>query len=205
VTDAIRAAMDAGMAAQLADLKRRLASGVPRLGWKVGFNDAAVQRKLGVDGFLLAPLDGARRLPGAARAPFRRAASRASKRKSRCAWRVALDGNATPEQALAAVAALAPAIEVVDYARPSDGLTAILTHAIFHFASVIGEERAPDVFATLAQDVPVLTKNGAVERSTDPALRIQDLGALVARGSGDSFRLRARASRGRLDPHRHVG
>jgi 2-oxo-3-hexenedioate decarboxylase len=106
------------MAAQLADLKRRLASGVPRLGWKVGFNDAAVQRKLGVDGFLVAALDGARPVSTGGTCTVPPGSQPCVEAEVAVRMARGLGGNETPEQALAAIAALAPAIEVVDYARP---------------------------------------------------------------------------------------
>jgi 2-keto-4-pentenoate hydratase len=181
MNDAVRAAMDAGMTAQLSELDRRLAAGAKRFGWKVGFNDAAVQRKLGVDGFIVGVLDASRRLRSGDTCTLPAGSQPCV--EAEVAVRMARDvgAGATGAQALAAIAALAPAIEVVDYARPSDGLTAILSHSIFHSASVIAEERAPAAFAEITGALPTLEKNGARERDPEPALRIADLGALVAR------------------------
>src|SRR6185503_4200646 len=91
---------------------------------------------------------------------------------------------ATPPSAAdawAAVGALAAAVEVVDYARPADGLAAILAHSIFHFASVIGAPCPPSAFGRLAADVPVLIKNGAHQGAPQDSLRIGEPGAVVAR------------------------
>jgi len=181
MTDVVRAALDAGMAAQRAELEHRLARGIPRLGWKVGFNDEAVQRRLGIEGFLVATLDGSRRHESGQICTLTPGSSPCVEAEVGVRMARDLAPGATSERALAAIAALAPAIEVVDYARPSNGLEAILRHAIFHAASVIGADHPLDAFGQLENDVPRLVKNGAIERVPEPTLRIVDLGAVVAR------------------------
>jgi 2-keto-4-pentenoate hydratase len=181
VTEAVAAELRDGMRAQLEELRRRLADGAGRLGWKVGFNDPAMQRRLGLDGFIVGALDASRRLApgGVCRLP----AGVSAFVEAEVAVRIDrdLDRTGTSEGAWECVGALAPAIEVVDYARPASGVAAILSHSIFHSASIIGAECAPAEFADIGPQSPVLFKNGARERGPEAALRIADMGRLLAR------------------------
>jgi 2-keto-4-pentenoate hydratase len=77
------------------------------------------------------------------------------------------------------VAGIAPAIEIVDFARPSDDLAAILEHAIFHEAVVIGAELAPTALADLVPEHPLLFRNGELARRPDPAFAPRDLAAVL--------------------------
>jgi 2-keto-4-pentenoate hydratase len=169
------------MRVQLETRARRSAEGVLRVGWKVGINDPAMQKRLGLDGFVVGALDGARRFDSGA--TCRLAAPGRPFVEAEIAVRIDREIATPPSaaEAWAAAGALAAAVEVVDYARPTDGLAAILTHSIFHSASVIGAPCPPSAFGRLAADVPVLTKNSTRQGGPQDSLRIGDLGAVAAR------------------------
>jgi 2-oxo-hept-3-ene-1,7-dioate hydratase len=159
----------------------RLQLGTPRLGWKVGINDPVVQRMLGLDGFVVGALDGAHRLADGERYRLPAGARVCVETEVAVCLAHDVDSRAGAVQALASVGALAPAIEIVDYARPSNGLAALLSHSIFHAASVIGAPQPAATFAGIEGPLPVLSKNGARERECEPSLRIADLGTVIAR------------------------
>ncbi|MDD9944487.1 MAG: fumarylacetoacetate hydrolase family protein [Myxococcales bacterium] len=131
------------------DYRQRLQNGATRLGFKVAFNPPAVQQKLGLPHSLVAGLTTATRemqrehaLEGSA-APALEAEV--------C---VRLGGPIAPSDApstvLASVAAVAPAIEVVDYDRPLDQLTDVIREGVYHRAVAFGPEREPDGEPSLA-------------------------------------------------------
>ncbi len=172
------AAVREGMAAQLRALDEHLALGMPRLGWKVAINDPAMQRRLGLDGWVTGFLRGDR--------VFRSADTYAIADgamvlvEAEIAIRVGREvpPDASVADGEAAIAAIAPAIELVDYARPMTGLATMLGHSAFHDAVVFGDER-PAVTGSVAG--PTVRCRGETVRMPDPALDPGPLGALVAR------------------------
>ena len=184
VTATVAAALRDGMRSQLEQLERRLASGVSRLGWKIGFNDPAMQRRLGLDGFIVGWLDASRHFASGATCTLPAGASAFVEAEVAVRIDRDLEPDAGSERAWQCIGTLAPAIELVDYARPASGIAEILAHSIFHSASVFGAEQAPARFAKITPDSPVLHKPGARERGPDAALRITDMGGLLARLGG---------------------
>jgi 2-keto-4-pentenoate hydratase len=176
------AAVREGMAAQLQALDEHLALGMPRLGWKVAINDPAMQRRLGLDGWVTGFLRGDR--------VFRSTDTYAIADgamvliEAEIAIRVGCEvpPDASVADGEAAIAAIAPAIELVDYARPMTGLATMLGHSVFHDAVVFGDERPP-VVGSVAGPLagPTVRCRGETVRVSDPALDPGPLGALVAR------------------------
>lgn len=166
-----------GMAAQLGRFHAELVAGAPRLGWKVAFNDPAAQQRLGLPAPQIAWIDGRNVVANGGAWPL--AAGSRVHVEAEVAIRVAHDvpADVSPEVARAAIAGVAPAIEVIDYARPSSPLAALIENAFFHAATVFGQE----VAGTLAADTALLgvDKNGAHEAEAIPGRVPADLGEIV--------------------------
>lgn len=136
----VQAAQARGMDAQLARWREQVAASGQRLGWKIGFNDRASQERLGLHepvigflhrGALLASGDTFLALPGST-----------IKVEMEIALRIGrdVDAGASVDQGEAAIAAFAPAFEVVDVTHPLEGLEALLRGNLYHAAVVIGPE-----------------------------------------------------------------
>jgi 2-oxo-hept-3-ene-1,7-dioate hydratase len=174
----VRSAVERGMAAQLERLRAAVAAGTPRLGWKIAVNDPDVQRAIGLDGPLVAALDGAARI--ASGGTYRAPCGAALAAEAEIAIEIGRDlaGNVTVEEARAAIASSAPAIEIVDRARPAGDLSALLAHSVFHAATVIGTSQPG--LAAVPPAWPRLTVAGQPPVPADPKLVPQDLAAVVA-------------------------
>ena len=162
--------LDRGMETLLAATRGAWAAGAPRVGWKIGINDPAVQRRLA----LAAPIVGALSADRVLVSGTTRAVRPAAKIAAEAEIAVLIGRDVAPstsiDDARAAIMAIAPAIELVDYAQPSATLAEILAHSIFHEAAIFGAEHDPSLLATLGSDRPVLTRNGAPARTPDPSL-----------------------------------
>ena len=131
-----------GMARQLEALRTAQAAGMSRLGWKIGINVPEVLERLGLSHSGVAWLDGRSQL--ASGATFTAAAGAKLHVEPELAlWMAApILPHLSAEQALQQVAAVAPALELVDYARPGADLDAVVAHGMFHEACVVGERRS---------------------------------------------------------------
>jgi 2-keto-4-pentenoate hydratase len=168
------------MALQLEHLREALASGMPRRGWKVGINVPEMQERLGLphpgvgwlDGRRVTPTDTAIEAPSDARLHV----------EPEVAIRLS---HAVPAECGAAtardcIAGVHPALEVVDYARPSSGLDDVVAHCMFHHATVLGAQAKLAALPDLGRTLPTLRVAG---RAFDPPrndLVPSDLAELVA-------------------------
>jgi len=166
-----------GLEAQHRHLRERLSAGMPRLGWKIAINDPAMQRRLGIEGPLVGYLRGdASVAPGSV---YRLGPGARGAAEVEIALRIGRDvaAGAEPGVARAAIASLAPAIEVVDYSLPSEPLAALVEHDFFHRAVVLGD--AVRAGAGLEGVAPRVLRGGAEEERGDLGLIPGDLGDLV--------------------------
>jgi 2-keto-4-pentenoate hydratase len=133
----------AGLAEQIALLRSRLDAGMPRLGWKVGINVPEVQRKVGLAHALVGWLDGDRLFQSGAAVPLPRG-GKIHVEPELC-LRIAKSVSSTTdrEAARGAVDAIAPALELVDYARPASSLADVVRGCMFHYATVLGAWQPP--------------------------------------------------------------
>lgn len=124
-----------GMRAQLELRQRMLDQGAVPIGWKVGLNPPAVQEKLGLDGPVVGFLTDSTLV------------------ESGTTWTLpSADAKVVVEPEVgieigpdgASVAALMPALEVVEFDRPLEELELVLGEDIFHRAVVLGPRRAID-------------------------------------------------------------
>jgi 2-keto-4-pentenoate hydratase len=155
-----------GMAAQLRRFDARLALGMPRVGWKIGVNDSRLQQALGLTEPVVGALSGAGACESGASYPVRPGAKLFV--EAEVAMRVTAD---------ATIVAVAPALELVDYALPGDSLATLLEHSIFHEAPVFGAEHPPDARPPLG--FPRLRVNDREVAGPDPVTAPTDLGALA--------------------------
>ncbi|MDX6669996.1 MAG: hypothetical protein QOI91_359 [Solirubrobacteraceae bacterium] len=151
--------LEAGMQALLARREAELSDGARPVGWKVGFNLPALWPQLGIDAPVAGYLTSSTVVePGA--------------EVSLAGWaRPVLE----PEVAITvgdggSVAALAPAIELIDADLPFEDVEAILARNIFHRAVAFG---APAPRPSLDEFACRVTRNGeeagAADTTEDPA------------------------------------
>ena len=162
------AGVERGMKTQLGLLRDTLARGETRGGWKVGLNVPAVQQHLGIEQPVVGHLTSATRLePGAS---------------------VAIGGftNAGLEPEIAAivgpsgeVAAIAPAIEIVDIDMAFDDVEPIVAANVFHRGWVTGSAREPgDV--ELGDMTAVVMRGGQAEHEASVIEAMGEFDAVLA-------------------------
>ncbi|MDX6668120.1 MAG: hypothetical protein QOK04_1500 [Solirubrobacteraceae bacterium] len=151
MTDA--AGIASGMRALLAARARELAAGASPLGWKIGINMPAIQERMGIDAPVVGSLTTATQL---------------------ATGDTVAVGEATypvvePEIAIrvgpsTSVAAVAPALELVDVNLPFDAVQPILAGNVMHRGVVLGEPQPPG--SAEGASVRVL-REGAEEAAAD--------------------------------------
>lgn len=127
-----------GMARQRDAIAAALYDGARRLGWKVGMNAPAAQQAFGLDAPVAAMLTDATLLADGATVSLDGWETPIV--EAEIAARLGRDvpGDATREEAMAAVDALAPAIELVDLGAARPGVGDILAGSIFHRGVLLG-------------------------------------------------------------------
>lgn len=164
--------LDAGMERQLARVRAEQDRGLQRVGWKVALNVPAIQKQLGLDGWVLGalPAEGVLDEPR-----FQIAPDRKIHLEAEIAIRLgtSLPSLATPEEAAESIEAYAAAVELVDYALPtSEGLTGISAHSFFHAASWVSA--AHGGFHPIGPEFPVVFRNGERVADAAPELALND-------------------------------
>ena len=177
--------IDKGMRAQLETRRARLSEGEERLGWKVGLGAPASMEKLGI----AAPAVGFLTRKGllASGATVSLKDSRVPSPSLKCCVRMARDlgGDATAQDALAAIGSIEPAIELADLdpVPAPDNLDAVLSGNIYHRHVVLGGERRAG--GALDNILSRVTRRGLeFNRTDDPEAltgKMTDIVAYVAR------------------------
>lgn len=80
---------------------------------------------------------------------------------------------------VASIAALAPALEIVDYTRGALTLAGIVESSSFHHGVVLGASRPPGFAPVLGAGCPRLLHDGVSAGTPDPALVPADLSEIV--------------------------
>jgi 2-keto-4-pentenoate hydratase len=131
-----------GMTMQLAKRRERLNAGEKHLGWKMGFGAPAAMEKLGLKAPLIGYLMQGALLSSGAAVNLKGWTQPVAEPEIavRLAKRIA--PGATPDEARAAVASLAPAVEMADLhlAATSDNIDAVLAADIYQRHVVLGEQ-----------------------------------------------------------------
>ena len=146
-------ALQEGMAALLASRDRDLDAGAEPLGWKIGINVEAVQARLGLTAPVVGYLTTASRVEDGSEVSVERWTN--PMLEPEVAIRVGEAGE---------VAALAPAIELVDIDIPLDDLAQVLVRNVFHRGVIIGAETAGAAPAATSCEV---TRNGEPMTTAD--------------------------------------
>jgi len=120
------------MEVQLARRREVIAQGMTPRGWKIGLNVKAVQAHFGVNGPCVGWLDGRRILASGAVVDF--LPDVAMRVEPEVCLRVGEGGR---------LAAIAPALELVDFTTPPKDLFALLSSSVLHVAAVVGEFVSP--------------------------------------------------------------
>jgi 2-keto-4-pentenoate hydratase len=178
-SNAATAALRRGMQDQLAEWRRSVQTQGNRLGWKIGFNDRASQQRMG----LAAPVLGFLRrdcllAPGGV---FRMPANAVIKAEVEVAIRMGRDvvADVNAAQAENAIAAFAPAVEVVDVTYPLDGIEALLRGNLYHAAVLIGPEQHTIPSAPRQTIQARLHVDGQPVRASEPLRLPERFGELV--------------------------
>ena len=127
----------AGMAKQAQLREQQLAGGARSAGWKAGFGTVSAMAKLGTDAPLAGFLTDATLVPDGGTVSIAGFAAPRLEPEVAVRLRGSISPAATPGEILAAVEAVAPALEIVDMG-PADDLEELLAANIFHRAFAIG-------------------------------------------------------------------
>jgi 2-keto-4-pentenoate hydratase len=169
-----------GAEAQFTRWRAAIARGDGRIGWKIGINDAAVQRRLGLASAVVGHLTGATALvPGNAHRltdatrPFVEAEMAIHVGR-------ALPPGADPSAAAAAIAAVGPALELVDIDGPLDDVERIVSCNIFHRAALFGASDAARAGGRIGGVAVSIARNGVEVTRADVTVDLVDTVRLVA-------------------------
>lgn len=151
-----------------------------RLGWKIGFNMATDQQRLGLPSAMIGFLTGERRLtPGGCHPPSPRATLLVEPEVALLIG-TELPAGATAAQANAAIEAYSAALELVDTARSvDDDIEAILAGNLFHEAVVLAEQRLSPADYSREQLGLSLRINRREVRTLEPQRVPEDFSALI--------------------------
>ncbi|MGI8593459.1 MAG: hypothetical protein ACR2ML_03665 [Solirubrobacteraceae bacterium] len=130
-----------GMVVQLAHRSERLAAGEQPVGWKVGLNPPAAQEKAGISGPVTGFLTDATVLASGGLYAIGDGANVRVEPEVAVRLGADLAADAGAGEGAAAIASLAPALEVVDLDRDLAEIEAVLAGNVFHRAVVFGGER----------------------------------------------------------------
>jgi 2-oxo-hept-3-ene-1,7-dioate hydratase len=164
------ARFERGIDAQLQAVRAALADGMHRAGWKIGLNFPEAQSALGIAHAAVGWLDGRQLHETGARLPVRSGAR----------FHVEAEICLRMSGAAPTVASIAPALEIVDYAQSWDGIDDILSHSMFHEATVVGSPFNPPCPRDLGSRWPRLVVNDQVVRQPRSDLVPADVLELVA-------------------------
>lgn len=170
----------AGMARQLERLRQARAAGMARCGWKIGINVPEILERLSLPHPGVGWLDGRQvRGSGSRVAPV--PGSRLHV-EPEVALRIGrrVPAGCSASEAGAYVDALHPALELLDYAKPSDGLADVVSHCMFHWATVLGDPVPVSEAVELGATWPLLDVAGQPPPAPRSDLVPADLGQLVA-------------------------
>jgi 2-keto-4-pentenoate hydratase len=167
-----------GTARLVARWRADLARGVQRVGWKVGINEPAIQRHLGLDAEVVGVLTSASELPAGVSHSL--AGSTRVGVEAELAIVLGRDVRAAAgaDAARAAVAALGPAIELIDLNAPFDDVERLVADNVYHRGVLFGPVQAE---AGLDDLVVRLEHRGAEVARVRPVDALGDVGRLLVR------------------------
>lgn len=165
---------------QHAALAQALAAGMPRAGWKVCVNERRVQQRLGLDGVFFGFLRGHRRFGSGEACAVEEGAMLGVEPELAIRFGASVSREDSREAMRAAIAGVAPALEIVDYRGAKLDLETLVVTSSFQHGFVVGEPRPPAMVPRIGEGCPLLRLGGEGIGSGDPALVPADLTDLVA-------------------------
>ena len=178
-SSALVTALRRGMQAQLTEWRNTVQAHGNRLGWKIGFNDRASQQRMGLAAPVLGFLRRDRLL--ASGGVFRIPANAVIKAEVEVAIRMGRDvaAGVSAAEAESAIAAYAPAVEVVNVTQPLDGIEALLRGNLYQAAVLLGPEHHA-IPATPRQSIQArLHVDGKPVRESEPPRLPERFGEFV--------------------------
>ena len=155
----------AGLERQLATWRDTIARGAGRLGWKIGLNVPDVQQKLGLSAPVIGFLTTATRVESGGTASVAGLEQPLIEPEVAVALRRPVEAGVEPDEALAAIRSLGPAIELVDIPAPPDDAEEAVAGNVFHRGVVLGEHRED----AAVNGVEAIVRVNGEERQTAPA------------------------------------
>jgi 2-keto-4-pentenoate hydratase len=173
--------LEPGLQAQAGLLQAARAQGATQLGWKAGFGTTAARATFGLDAPLVGFLLDASRRPHDARIPIGDWTDPRGEAELAMRFGVDVPGDATPEEVLAAIDAVAPAIELVDLSPPPTDPVEALTCNLYHRHWITGDFDPARAGGDLTGLVGHVTIMGS---TSDPVTDLEaltgDAGAILA-------------------------
>ena len=168
---------------QHALLAQALAAGMPRAGWKVCVNERRTQQRLGLDGVFFGFLQGSRRFGSGEACMVEEGAMLGVEPELAILFGAPVSRDDSREAMRAAIAGVAPALEIVNYRGAKLDLETMVVASSFQHGFVVGEPRPLLMVPRIGEGCPVLRLGGVVIGSGDSALVPADLTDLVAAGA----------------------
>jgi 2-keto-4-pentenoate hydratase len=170
----------AGMSAQLRLRRERIDGGDAPLGWKVGFGSAAAREKLGISAPIIGFLMQSGRLAPGATVPLAGWTKAIAECEIAVHMGADLPAGADEAAARSAIAALGPAIELIDRVRPPEEVEAILAGNIYQRNVVLGMPDHLRAGGSVEGIRGTVLRNGAEHASTaDPQAATGELIGIV--------------------------
>jgi 2-keto-4-pentenoate hydratase len=169
-----------GMQAQAEMLRQRVASGDRLIGWKVGFGAPAMLERLKIDGPLIGFLTQNAHIPSGGSVSFAGWGKPVIEPEIAVFIGRDVPTDASREIAEAAIAGIAPAIEVVDFNEPPEDPARILAHNIYQRHVVLGAPGpARPGGAAEGLTCRILRRGVETARTTDPQANTGEWVAIV--------------------------
>lgn len=165
--------LDEGMQQQRELVAAAEAEGAAQAGWKAGFGAAAARKRFGLEAPLVGALLDRTRLDPGAVVPIGAWEDPRAEAELAVLLGEDVDGDATPERAIASVVALAPAIELVDPYPPPESPRDALAGNVFHRHWITGE------FFRLSADLDLSDLSAKIRAMGEDLGTVRDLQAMT--------------------------
>ena len=174
-----------GMARELEQRRARIAAGEKPLGWKVGFGAKPAMERLGITMPLVGHMMQKSLLPNGSAVSVASWTQPIAEPEVAVRMGVDLPGGADRATTIAAIAGLAPAIELVDLELPSADVETVLTRNIFHRGLVLGSFDSARAGARLDGMCGLVVRRGKeVARQIDLQANIGEIVTIVGHVAG---------------------
>jgi 2-keto-4-pentenoate hydratase len=203
----LKAAVDqrvaAGLPAQLALREELLSQGAQPVGWKIGFNMPAVQKAFGITEPISGFITSASVVPSGGTHSLNGAGQPMAEPEVAIHIGAEVEADCGRAEAVAAIAAFGPAIEVADVDPSLSDLTEIMAVNVFHRAVLFGEP-VPDVpidgvIARVTYNGEAFGEGNPLDATLDPAEVVRVIARTIGAG-GERLRPGDRIIAGTLVP-----